>query len=174
VRKEQTSSPILFPTTGNWYGVKDGNPIALALYERHYSCYKYADGRVRKLFCGPGEKMVLLTMNNDALFVWRKFIDASGQKGVNCAVFRNESNIRSSLLIKEAVSICRNRWPHERLYTYVNANKIKSTNPGYCFKAAGWNECGKTKGGLIILELLNEPSEQSDLFVEAISNGKSA
>jgi len=143
----------LFSVDGLWQGVKDGNPAALALYERHYSCYKYADGRVRKLFCGPGEKMVLLTMNNDALFVWRKFIDASGQKGVNCAVFRNESNIQSSLLIKEAVSVCRRRWPKERLYTYVNAKKIKSTNPGYCFKAAGWKYCGKTKGGLDILEL---------------------
>jgi hypothetical protein len=31
------------------------------------------------------------TGDADALFVWRKFIDDSGQQGVNCAVFRNES-----------------------------------------------------------------------------------
>jgi len=170
VKKEQIgnatySTDCLFPLTGNWYAVKDGNLIALNMYLRHYSARQYKDGRERKLFCGPGEKIVLLTMNNDALFVWRKFIDDSGQKGVNCAVFRNESKIQSSLLIKEAVTICRKRWPQERLYTYVNAKKIKSTNPGYCFKAAGWKECGKTKGGLIILELLNEPAnEQGDLF----------
>ena len=63
-------SDFLFPIGGgNWYQVRDGNPLALAMYERHYSCYKYADGRGRKLFCGPGQKMVLLTINNDALFV---------------------------------------------------------------------------------------------------------
>lgn len=142
----------LFSLTGNWRGVKDGNPIALEMYNRHYSAYHYKDGRIRKLFCGPGEKIVLLTANNDALFVWRKFIDDSGQKGVNCAVFRNEGNLLSSMLIKEAVDIALRRWTGERLYTYVNPRKIKSSNPGYCFQVVGWRKCGKTKKGLIILE----------------------
>ena len=142
----------LFSYTGNWVGIKDGNKIALEIYERHYSCYKYADGRKRKLFCGPGEKMVLLSFDLTALFVWRKFIDASGQKGINCAVFRNEGNITSSILIKEAMEIAEKRWPGERFYTYVNPRKIKSTNPGYCFQVAGWKKCGMTKGGLVILE----------------------
>ncbi len=85
---------FLFPTEYKWRSVKDGDPIALKIYERHYSCYHYKDGRVRKLFCGPGEKTVLLTHENNALFVWRKFIDDSGQKGVNCAVFRNDGRGR--------------------------------------------------------------------------------
>ena len=144
---------FLFPLTGNWYAVKDGNPIALELYLRHYSAKHYRDGRDRKLFVGPGEKLVLLTKDNKAVFVWRKFIDDSGQKGINCSIFRNEGSIKSSLLIQEAVEIARKRWTNERFYTYVNPKKIKSVNPGYCFKAAGWNYCGKTKGGLIILEL---------------------
>jgi DNA modification methylase len=137
-----------------WHKYKDGNQKGLELYERHYSAYQYADGRERKLFCGPGEKTVLLTHNGDALFVWRKFIDASGQKGVNCAVFRNESEILSSELIKEAMAIAWLRWPGERLYTYVNADKILSVNPGYCFKQAGWKACGETNGGLKVLEAL--------------------
>jgi hypothetical protein len=94
----------------------------------------------------------LLTAKYDALFVWRKFLNASGEHGVNCAVFRNESNILSSKLIIEAMEIAWNRWPSERLYTYVNPKKIRSGNPGYCFKVAGWKNCGKTKGGLVILE----------------------
>jgi len=143
----------LFLFAGNWRGVKDGNQIALEMYIRHYSAYHYKDGRVRKLFCGPGEKMVLLTVNDDALFVWRKFIDNSGQKGVNCAVFRNEGSITSSVLIKEAVELARKRWPCERFYTYINPLKIRSTNPGYCFQKAGWKKCGITKGGLLIFEL---------------------
>ena len=96
--------------------------------------------------------MVLLTQENNALFVWKKFIDASGQQGVNCAVFRNEGTIKSSALIEEAVELAQRRWPGERLYTYVNAKKIRSTNPGYCFIKAGWKKYGLTKGGLVILE----------------------
>jgi hypothetical protein len=142
---------LLFQPATHWFSVKDGNPVALEIYRRHYSCRQYKDGRVRKLFCGPGEKMVLLTHENDALFVWRKFIDRSGQQGVNCAVFRNEGKHLSSKLILEAEQIARLRWTHDRFYTYVNPQKIKSTNPGYCFIQAGWERYGKTKGGLLIL-----------------------
>lgn len=139
--------------TRYWYETKDGDPQALTLFERHYSCYHYKDGRVRKLFCGPGEKTVLITGDGKAIFVWRKFIDASGQKGINCAVFRNEGHVKSSVLIREAMSVAWKRWPNERLYTYVKASAIKSPNPGYCFKKAGWHGCGKTKThGLVILE----------------------
>ncbi|HEX2986071.1 MAG TPA: DNA methyltransferase [Caproiciproducens sp.] len=144
-----------FPSVGYhyWHEYRDGNKKGLELYERHYSAYHYADGRERKLFCGPGEKVVLMTQKQDALFVWRKFIDDSGQKGINCAVFRNEGKIRSSDLIREAMAIAWERWPGERLYTYVNPEKIESPNPGYCFKMAGWKGCGRTKGGLVILEV---------------------
>jgi len=137
----------------NWYGVKDGNAIARSIFDRHYSRYFYVDGRKPKLFVGPGEKMVLLTSDCKALFVWRKFISGNGQQGVNCAVFRNEGKQLSSKLILEAEQLAWCRWPNERLYTYVNPKGIRSTNPGYCFKQAGWHKCGVTKiNKLIILE----------------------
>lgn len=145
-----------------WLPVKDGDPRAAALYRRHYNCYRYADNRradlrnrSRFLIVGPGEKMVMMTVGCDALFVWRKFIDASGQVGVNCAVFRNESAHLSSALVLEAERHAAARWGGERLYTYVNAAAVRSTNPGYCFLAAGWRKCGVTKvNRLIILEKL--------------------
>src|SRR3990172_7654561 len=96
--------------------------------------------------------MLLLTLNCDALFAWRKFIDMSGQVGINCSVFRNESPILSSTLILEAERHAWARWPGQRLYTYVKAAAIRSTNPGYCYQIAGWSKCGKTKSGLLILE----------------------
>jgi hypothetical protein len=139
---------------GYWFGAKDGDRRALALYRRHYSARRYRDGRKPTLFVGPGEKMVLLTQTCDALFVWRKFISMDEQDGINCAVFRNESSALSSDLIREAVDLAWRRWPGERLYTYVDPAKVKSTNPGYCFQAAGWRKCGVSKGGLVILELL--------------------
>ena len=110
-----------------------------------------------------GEKMVLLTLACDALFVWRKFVSMDEQDGVNCAVFRNESGALSSDLIREAVGLAWARWPGERLYTYVNPAKVKSTNPGYCFQMAGWRKCGLTKGGLVVLELLPPAADEMEL-----------
>lgn len=125
-------------------------------YDRHYSRKFYADGRAPKLFVGPGEKLVLVSAGWDALFVWRKFKSADGQIGVNCAVFRNESPRLSSELILDACDIAWDRWPNERLYTYVNPRKIRSTNPGYCFLKAGFRKCGVTKvNKLVILEKLS-------------------
>ena len=135
-----------------WWLTKDGDRTCLALYERHYSCYRYRDGRKRYLFVGPGEKIVLRTAEGDALFVWRKFKDDSGQTGINCAIFRNESAHQSSDLIRQADQIADCIWPGERHYTYVNSSRIRSTNPGFCFLVAGWRRCGRTKGGLIVLE----------------------
>ncbi len=86
------------------------------------------------------------------MFVWRKFIDDSGQTGANCAVFRNESPILSSKLIRQADTIADFAWPGERHYTYVNPEAIRSTNPGFCFVAAGWRRRGMTKNGLLIFE----------------------
>lgn len=86
------------------------------------------------------------------MFVWRKFIDDSGQEGVNCAVFRNEGPVLSSELIRQADAIADFVWPRERHYTYVDPKAVRSTNPGFCFVAAGWRKCGMTKGGLLIFE----------------------
>jgi hypothetical protein len=136
----------------HWYVTKDGDPRGRALYERHYSCRRYQDGRVRRLFCGPGEKLVLISKQADALFVWRRQkFSMDGRQGVNCAVFRNEGPVRSSRLIKEAMAIAWSRWQGERLYTYVNPRRIQSSNPGYCFKQAGWKRCGITKAQHLII-----------------------
>jgi hypothetical protein len=99
-----------------------------------------------------GEKLVLRTAGACAFFVWRKFRDASGQTGINCAAFRNEGAHRSSELIRQADAIADCLWPGERHYTYVDPARVRSTNPGFCFLAAGWRRCGRTKGGLLMLE----------------------
>jgi hypothetical protein len=144
-----------------WLPSKDANPTARAIFETHYSYRPYADGRRPRHFVGPGEKMVLLTPNADALFVWRKFISGDGQEGVNCAAFHNDSTALSSNLILTAESLARSRWPGERFYTYVNPKKLRTARkrqkhgepsaeycpwpPGRCFLEAGWRRCGLTK-----------------------------
>jgi len=146
---------------GNWIEIKDGDPRAVAIYRRHYSCKNKKGDLVRYGFSGQGESMILLTPDCSALFGWRKqSINDDGQAGVNCFVFRNESEILSSDLIKEADDMAWQRWPGERLYTYVNSKKIRSSNPGYCFLMAGWQRCGMSKGGLTILEIYPTPTKQ--------------
>lgn len=145
--------PFLYAHDGAWIPVKDGNNTARSIFDRHYSRYFYKDGRKPKLFVGPGHKMVLLTQNCRALFIWRKFYSRAKQEGVNCAVFRNErSGYVSSELIREADAIADAKWPHQRHYTYVKADAVLSRNPGYCFIRAGWQRCGMTKSGLLIFE----------------------
>lgn len=141
-----------------WQPIRDGTPFARALYERHYSCHVYKDGRRPKKFVGPGEYIALTTADEKCLFVWRKFIDASGQTGVNCAVFRveGERKEKASEMILAAEQIARKRWPDERFYTYVDEKKIRrKRDPGRCFRRAGWKPCGRTKvNKLLILEKL--------------------
>jgi hypothetical protein len=141
-----------------WIVIADGNDEARELFDRHYSRKRYADGRTPKLFVGPGAKMVLTTPCRRALFVWRKFISGDGQEGVNCAIFRTEiprHEVEASELVRAADELAFRRWPGERHYTYVNARRILSPNPGYCFKRAGWRFCGITKHNrLHILERL--------------------
>lgn len=132
-----------------WIPIKDGNLSALELFLRHYTA---RESRKIRQFIGPGEKMALITPTADALFCWRKFIDDSGQQGVNCAVFRNESSVLSSHLILKAEAFAWERWPSQRLYTYVDPKKVRSSNPGFCFVAAGWKQCGISKSGKWIFE----------------------
>lgn len=145
-----------------WIVVRDGDPRVSAIYRRHYSCYQYADNRRnntanrnRHLVMGPGGKMILLSADERAIFGWRKFRDDSGQEGVNCAFFRNEGAfdrmVLSSELILAAEQLAWQRWPGERLYTYVNTKSVQGD--GACFKHAGWRKCGRTKiNRLLILE----------------------
>ena len=150
--KAACSCPYLPLAPGFWIKSKDGDPGGLELYKRHYSARHYADGRRHDLFVGPGEKMVLITPELNALFVWRKFISLDHQEGINCSIFRNESPHLSSAMILEAEEFAVERWGKIRAYTYINKGKIRSSNPGYCFQVAGWQRCGLTKGGLVILE----------------------
>ena len=140
-----------------WMEMRDGDETCRALYHRHYSRYRYADGRTPKLILGPGEKMLLLRADGRALFAWRRFIDDSGQEGINCAVFRNEGDEVASRLILEAEEPARRRWPSERFYTYVDPSKVRPTMHrgfpvwGFCFHRAGWSFDSVTKGGKIVL-----------------------
>ena len=142
----------LIPTQ-RWYGIRDGDERARYLVNRHYSAIHYKDGRKPKKFIGPGEYMALMTTDCKALFVWRKWRNPDGNEGIYCVIFRNEGPHLSSELILEAEQLAWQRWPGQRLYTYINPTRVQSSNPGYCFKCADWRACGVTKvNRLLILE----------------------
>ncbi len=141
----------------NWYITYAADQNARRLADRHYSRQKPGT----REFSPPGRKLVLVNADitatwvtswPDAQYVHRVYPDAW-----ICTLFRNESPILSSELIREAVAITRWKYgtpPPSGMITMIDARKIKSVNPGYCYKMAGFKQVGKTQGGLIILQLL--------------------
>ena len=140
-----------------WIEIRDGHPEACAMYRRHYSSQKNRMPR-KRLFVGPGEKLVLLGNLCSAVFAWQYLKFRSDvERGINCAVFRNESNHRSSDMVREAVDWAFLRWPCSRLFTFIDTEatarrRSKRALAGHCFRMAGWRECRITKGGLLVLE----------------------
>ena len=168
-----TVAATLFPDLdGHWLAVRDGDPRVAVMFARHYSYRPYKDNRRRMGrrvgFAGIGERIVLLTADETAAWVWRKFssnpemVEKYGwQTGIGCAFFRNEGSIRSSDLIREAVDIAWRRWPGERLFTFVEDTKVGTieqrgrATAGWCYRKAGWKPCGRNADGrLTILEIL--------------------
>lgn len=148
--------PALLDVGGYWLPSHRADERAIALYRRHYSAAKNDSvHRTLRNFMAPGETMVLLTSDCQAVFAWsRNTVPRwDKQEGIICTLFRNEGEIRSSDLIREADELAWQRWPRERHFTYVQPEAVASVNPGYCFKMAGWRSTHHRSGrGLVLLE----------------------
>lgn len=134
-----------------WERVTKFDRRAVALADRHYSRRKI--GALQ--FMPPGETIVLFH-SGGAVFGWWRPHPASGLSSMNgldgwtCTIFRNESETRSSDLILAAETALKAHTSDcgpDGMLTYVFDRKIKSTNPGYCFKSAGWYNRGRSKDG---------------------------
>lgn len=137
----------------SWYAIKDGDPRGLHLYLRHYSAKKARlrnghmkrNGGSQRLFVGPGEKAVYATTDGRAVFAWRwSKYRLDGQRGIECTIFRNEGELESSALVREASALAWLRWPGQRLWTYCKATlnrKGELIRWGKCFQLAGWQLC---------------------------------
>lgn len=147
-----------------WRVVPDGHPIAAAMYDRHYSSErsrKRRQERGTRQFCGPSERLVLLSPCRRALLAWRRHgIRDDEQVGVECSIFRNEgvAGLRSSALVRAADIIADAKWPGQRHFTFVDEAATASgrgewAKAGQCFRKAGWRPCGRSQErGLLILE----------------------
>ena len=136
----------------HWQRVTKFEPCAARLADGHYSRRTVGSPQ----FMPPGETVVLMTLERDALFGWWRPHPNSGIKAMNgldgwtCTIFRNCSSILSSCLIVDAelalLSLGVTCGP-SGLITYVWDKRIKSINPGYCFKRAGWIRIGRSADG---------------------------
>ena len=125
------------------------------LADRHYSRRTIG----ARQFTYSGRKLVLRDTAGMVLFVWMypdPTMRMDGQIGYNNAIFRNESERLSSDIILEAEAAAFVKWGPNRLYTYIDAEKVRSVNPGYCFKVAGWKYAGRSKGGKHLLVKFDE------------------
>jgi hypothetical protein len=140
------------PQYGPWMVTNKGDTTCRMLADRHYSRQTIG----HPMFTRPGRNLVLKTAMGDAAWVTWKGIRDDGLDAFECTIFRNESTARSSDMIKHAIQATISEWglmPKDGLITYVAADKIRSTNPGYCFKMAGFKVIGKSKKrGLILLQ----------------------
>lgn len=120
------------------------------LADRHYSRRTVG----ARQFAYSGRKLVLRNAEGSVLWVWMypdPAMRMDGQTGYNCAIFRNESSRLSSEIILEAEQHAIQKWGLDRMYTYVDPKRVRSSNPGYCYLMAGWHHHGYSKTGKRLL-----------------------
>jgi hypothetical protein len=135
----------LFAPSG-WQLTHKAHPDCAALADRHYNRRKVGSPQ----FMPPGQTIVLHLPG--AVFGWwrpKPGVRAmNGLDGWTCTIFRNETHPRilSSTLILAAETFIAECGP-DGLMTYIHDRKVRSVNPGCCFKAAGWKVIGRSKDG---------------------------
>ena len=139
-----------------WERVGKFDPRSAALADRHYSRRKIGSPQ----FMPPGQTVILFQPG--AVFGWWRPHPKSGIRAMNgldgwtCTIFRNESDLKSSELILEAeMFLSGESCGPSGLLTYVFDKKIRSRNPGCCFKMAGYKRIGRSADGR--KTLLNKP-----------------
>jgi hypothetical protein len=141
----------------HWYLSYRSDPLVKPLADRHYN----RQNPESLNFVPPGKCVVLRTLDCDAFWVtlapYAEYIRHRWAGAWTCTAFRNEGPFLSSTLITQAVAatlFILKTPPEIGFITFVNAAKIKSANPGCCFKKADWQHVGFTEGGLYAFQLL--------------------
>lgn len=148
-----------------WQLSHRADPKAVPIADRHYNRQKVGAPQ----FAPPGRCLVLATPNYDALWItsfpFAQYVKHAWAGAYVCTMFRNESNLLSSDLIREAVALTRWYWtitpswyktpePELGMITFVDASQTRhKRDPGRCFRRAGFEHVGFTKSGLYTLQL---------------------
>lgn len=135
------------------------DPAALPLADAHYN--RQTPGSPQ--FVPPGRCLVLLHgAPPTALWVtsWPKaeFTHHAWAGAWINSLFRRESGPLASEMIRAAVAATRARYgepPPLGMVTFVDADEVKSRNPGCCYKMAGFRLVGRTKErGFLAFQML--------------------
>lgn len=125
-------------------------------------------------FMPPGETIVLVTADKTAVWGWWRPHPRSGIKAMNgkdgwtCSVFANHGATLSSELIIDAElalkaldmgGLTAAPCGPDGMLSYVWRARVKSPNPGYCYKVAGWKKIGTCARGT--KDLLWKPFEKA-------------
>lgn len=152
--------------------------VARVVADRHYN--RQAVGSAQ--FVPPGRCLVLRTADAGALWVtswpFAEYVKHRWAGAWVNSLFRNERRdlYLSSDLIREAVAATRSTWPEVPalgMVSFVDAEQVKrKRDPGRCYRHAGFERDGETKGGLIAWRLPPDrmppalsPSGAQTLFV---------
>lgn len=136
------------------------DPRSAAISDGHYS--RRTPGSPQ--FMPPGQTLVLLAADESAIFGWWRPHPSSGIKAMNgkdgwtCTIFRNiGSGLSSSLIVaaEDALKATGVTCGPDGFLTYVWRAKIRSSNPGCCFKKAGYRKIGVSADGR--KDLLQKP-----------------
>ena len=133
----------------NWFEVLKTDVRARKLADNHYS--RQTPGAPG--FSPPGQTVVLITEDEKAVWgshrpaPWTGLKRADGFEGHCCFIYRNEGSCSglSSDLIGEADGLTAIKWGIAPFLTYIAVEKVRSVNPGYSYKLAGFKHVGFIK-----------------------------
>ena len=154
----------------NWAISYRADPRAVQLADRHYNRQSIGSPQ----FVPPGRCLVLLTPQADAVWVtswpFSEYVKHEWAGAWVCSLFRNEGAFLSSELITQALAATRWQWepPPLGCVTFVNRSLTRpKKHPGYCYRMAGWEEVGETKGGLTALQILPDQMPEPEPWLGA-------
>ena len=133
--------------TSPWRRSDKFDPAARSIADRHYNRQKPGTPQ----FVRPAKSLVLRSSDGGALWVsiWPEFAQHAWRGAWECQIFRREhGEMVASEMIRHAVAhTCEDFGtpPALGMVTFVDPEKVASSNPGYCFLRAGFRRVGITK-----------------------------
>lgn len=146
----------------NWRLSWRADPHAARIADRHYNRQKVGATQ----FVPPGRCLVLTTPTALWITSWPfgEYVKHRWPGAWVCSAFRNEGEVLSSTLIRQAVACTIWHWqwcdppiPELGMITFVDRDRVRpKRDPGRCFLRAGFERDGETDGGLLAFRLRPE------------------
>lgn len=146
-----------------WCASHRADPVAARLADRHYNRQKIGSPQ----FAPTGSCCVFLTDCARGFWItsapFAEYVKHAWPGAWVCSAFRSEGAGCASELIRQAIAATRAHYgdpPALGLITMINKKKVKPTKVhgqlvwGWTYLKAGFQYAGKTKGGLLVFQLL--------------------